>query len=95
MRTANRWPGKRFSRHGRTSVDFTANQRGQFTASVLVAGKATLTLTPDPQRYTWDPPAPQAIEIPAKEAIAVQVTRLPMITISGRVVDEQQHPRPG
>ncbi len=40
-------------------------------------------------------PTPLAIEVPAKEPIAVRVTRIAMHTVSGRVVDTRQQPLAG
>ncbi len=80
-----------------TNVSFITDQQGHFELTGLPAGLGTLTLNQanNNKFAEWEQRTPQTIQLPAKEPIAVKVTRLVMQTVTGRVVDTQQRPQAG
>ncbi len=73
---------------------FTSDRFGKFEVSGVPAGKGTLTLD-NRHPSEWELSPLQTVDVPAEKPIVVNVTRLPLHSVTGRVVDAQNHPVAG
>lgn len=78
-----------------TQIQFTTDEKGHFEASGLPAGNGILSMGVV-ETGEWEMPDRQLdIEMPSKEPLRITLTRKAMNSVTGRVVDAHNRPRPG